>query len=126
MIDGHPIDDTDWPVFMYSGTYNPDLPWVGMLHGPLLIQAFIHIFLSPSLAYSEDDEDAHSENMNGMTAVTLQSIAYVTCQLMFVLCFATVFNKFSKDHRCIGFYRSICAFFADSKFCEEVQELLRW
>ncbi|KAL6303257.1 hypothetical protein BKA93DRAFT_914146 [Sparassis latifolia] len=140
-INGRLIDGTDWPAFIYSGTYNPDLPWVGMLRGPLLVRTFIHIFLSPSLANS-DDEDLHDENLdagspnrstrsgnadlNGMTAVTPHSIAYCACQLMFALCSATVFNKFSKDHHCIGFYRSVCAFFADPEFHEEVADLLRW
>ncbi|KAL6307408.1 hypothetical protein BKA93DRAFT_727752, partial [Sparassis latifolia] len=95
-IDGRLVDGTDWPVFVYSGTYNADLPWVGMLRGPLLVRTFIHIFLSPSLANS-DEEELHDENitpgspnqstcsgnaeLNGMTVVTPHSIAYSTCQV---------------------------------------------
>ncbi|GBE90065.1 hypothetical protein SCP_1800870 [Sparassis crispa] len=45
---------------------------------------------------------------------------------MFAICSTTVFNKFSKDHHCIRFYRSICTFFADPEFHEEAEELLRW
>ncbi|KAL6303041.1 hypothetical protein BKA93DRAFT_789928 [Sparassis latifolia] len=142
VIDGSPIDGTHWPTFVYAGTYNPDLPWVGMLRGSLLVRTFIHIFLGPSLANYDDGEHAVDENimpespnrstrcgnaeMNGMTAVTPHSIAYCACQFMFAICSATVFNKFSKDHHCIGFYRSVCAFFADPEFHEEAEELLRW
>ncbi|GBE90064.1 hypothetical protein SCP_1800860 [Sparassis crispa] len=84
VIDSSPIDGTHWPTFVYAGTYNPDLPWVGMLRGSLL--TFIHIFLGPSLANYNDKEHAIDENimpespnqstrcgnaeMNGMTAVT--------------------------------------------------------
>src|SRR5215471_15279049 len=32
------VPGDQWPVFLYSGTYDPDEPWRGLFRGPLLVK----------------------------------------------------------------------------------------
>ncbi|KAI0077094.1 hypothetical protein K474DRAFT_1772072 [Panus rudis PR-1116 ss-1] len=84
-IDGKPVGPSHWPAFLYSGPYNAEAPWIGMLRGPLIVQAFRHIFLSPSSAIADDAGSGRSVKagnaaIHGMTSVTPASIAYCAAQ----------------------------------------------
>ncbi|KAL6302743.1 hypothetical protein BKA93DRAFT_736256, partial [Sparassis latifolia] len=134
-IEDHLVNSSDWPAFLYS-EYNPQMPWVGMLRGSLLLKAsaitaaFKHVFLSPTAANYENGEGRGTRSGNvalhGMTMVTPASIAYIATHLLFALSSSCIFNKFNMDVDLVGFYRSIKGFFYDPEWADEAQDLLEW
>ncbi|KAJ3002471.1 hypothetical protein NUW54_g5831 [Trametes sanguinea] len=135
-VDGQPVDGSHWPVFAYDeAIYNPVLPWKSFLRGRLIIQAFRHIFTSPSSATAEDDAisnapDRSTRNGNaalhGMTHVTPGSIIYCATHVHFALSNVAVFNKNSKTNDTIIFYGSIVEWFQEPRYASPVKELLAW
>ncbi|KAI8973086.1 hypothetical protein BD414DRAFT_525063 [Trametes punicea] len=135
-VDGEPVNGSHWPIFAFDEqTYNPAMPWESFLRGRLIVQAFRHIFTSPTSAFT-DDHAASVQNsrstrtgnaaLHGMTRVTPGSIVYCATQVHFALSTAPVFNKNSKNNDSIIFYRSLVKYFEDPHFAAPVQDLLDW
>jgi hypothetical protein len=90
-----------WPVFIYEDNqFDPENPWKGLLRSQLLCRAFLyainmflslvmylqaykHIFTSPSSVDHDDLKATRSGNahIHGMTCVTTASLAYVATQV---------------------------------------------
>lgn len=92
-----------WPLFLYKDNkFDVENPWEGLLRSQLLvlvrcdsmlsyslreepeiIQAYKHVFTSPSSADHDDAKATRSGNahMHGMTSVTTGSLAYIATQV---------------------------------------------
>ncbi|KAI9059486.1 hypothetical protein FKP32DRAFT_1579870 [Trametes sanguinea] len=132
-IDGEAINGSHWPTFVYDlNKYNPALPWESFLRGRLVVQAFRHIFTSPSSATAVGDEDTHrgtrtgNAALHGMTRVTVGSIIYCATQVHFALSATAVFNKNNKSNDSVVFYHSLVDYFEAPQFAGPVHDLLDW
>jgi hypothetical protein len=93
------VNGNDWPMFVYAGEeFDPNDPWKGLFQGHILVmvsdyitlktpfelalQAFKHIFTSPS-SVDKEPKATRSGNarIHGMTRVSKASIAYVATQV---------------------------------------------
>ncbi|KAI9068225.1 hypothetical protein FKP32DRAFT_1587883 [Trametes sanguinea] len=132
-VDGVPVDGSHWPTFAYDeATYNPALPWQSFLCGRLIIQAFRHVFTSPSSATADDGADSgvstRSGNaaLHGMTRVTPGSIIYCATHVHFALSSTAIFNKNNKGNDSVIFYRSLVEYFDEPRYAAPVKDLLAW
>ncbi|KAG2049952.1 hypothetical protein BDR06DRAFT_984193 [Suillus hirtellus] len=76
------ISGDQWPLFVYANeVFDPEDPWNGLLRSRLLVNAFRHIFTSPS-SVDKEPKATHVGNtrIHGMTTVTSASVAYVATQ----------------------------------------------
>ena len=101
------ISGDQWPIFLYHGyNYDQDDPWNGLLRSSILVavrhvqhgsnitdfallQAFKHIFTSPS-SVDQEPKATRSGNarIHGMKQVTTASIAYIATQVTNIGTFA--------------------------------------
>ncbi|TFY69040.1 hypothetical protein EVJ58_g622 [Rhodofomes roseus] len=49
-VNGKILSTWMYATFLYDGSYNPDMPWVGFLRGKLVVQAWILFFMGPTAA----------------------------------------------------------------------------
>ncbi|PIL33183.1 hypothetical protein GSI_04633 [Ganoderma sinense ZZ0214-1] len=122
------VRSDQWPIFMYlNGVYDPDSPWTGLLRGRLLVNAFKHIFTSPS-SVNNSGRSTKSSNaaMHGMTKVTPASIVYVTTLVRFALGTRATFarNDTTADYQ--SFYNLLLSVLAHPAERENVNDLLSW
>ncbi|KAF9540409.1 hypothetical protein CPC08DRAFT_650912, partial [Agrocybe pediades] len=123
-----------FPNFLYSGTYDPKLLWVGLLQGDLIVMAFKHVFLSPSSTQGGRERSHDSSRgtrsgnaqLYGMTSVTKKSIAYIATQVMFCLTSEATFHRTSSVIDPVKFYDSLLHYLYDSEYDVEVDGLLAW
>ncbi|KIM51531.1 hypothetical protein SCLCIDRAFT_33351 [Scleroderma citrinum Foug A] len=142
-----------WPRFLYkSERYNPNNPVKGLFRNDLLVQAFKHIFTSPSSADSVDDIDqeegtsteplpkrqkglsekrtrAHVAALLGMKSVNPHAIAYTAVQLCFALSSCNAWRLVDEDFNYVKFYKNILLFFEDTRTIrekDEISDLLYW
>ncbi|KAG0692771.1 hypothetical protein DFH29DRAFT_985672 [Suillus ampliporus] len=122
------VSGDQWPLFLYANkAYDPEDPWNGLLRTCLLINAFRHIFTSPSSVDREPKATrAGNARLHGMTAVTGASIAYVTTQVRFVLCSSSVFSRTDTATNSETFYHSLLDLLEDPDEQGEVTDLLVW
>ncbi|KAG2339467.1 hypothetical protein BDR05DRAFT_977700 [Suillus weaverae] len=101
------VSRDQWPRFLYANeVYNPDDPWNGLLRSRLLINAYRHLFTSPSLVEKEPKATrAGNARLHSMTSVTPPSVAYIATQT---------------------FYHSLLDLFEDPDEKGEVTDLLVW
>ncbi|KAJ3529763.1 hypothetical protein NMY22_g8865 [Coprinellus aureogranulatus] len=104
-----------WPRFIYKNyDYNPQDAWEGLLRSNLLVQAYKHVFTSPSSVYASNGVSKATRSSNarlhGMTCVTIPSIAYIATQVRFALSSSSTFSRTDLD--------------PDEEI--EVTELLKW
>ncbi|KZT20577.1 hypothetical protein NEOLEDRAFT_1025785, partial [Neolentinus lepideus HHB14362 ss-1] len=129
-VDGAFVNGTYWANFIYEGKYDKELPWIGLLRGPLLVKGYKHVFTSPSSVDKDDGDSSATRSgnaqINGMTSVTPASIAYVAVQIYFALCSRQTFDTRSQALDLIGLYNSILDYFEDPEEAEEVEGLLAW
>ncbi|KAG0704986.1 hypothetical protein DFH29DRAFT_800998 [Suillus ampliporus] len=118
------ISGDQWPLFLYANeAYDPEDPWNGLLRTHLLINAFRHVFTSPSSVDREPKATrAGNARLHGMTAVTTASIAYVR----FVLCSSSVFSHTDTVTNSETFYHSLLDLLEDPDEHGEVTDLLVW
>ncbi|KAG1827582.1 uncharacterized protein BJ212DRAFT_1443543 [Suillus subaureus] len=122
------VSGDQWPLFLYANeAYDPEDPWNGLLRTCLLINAFRHIFTSPSSVDREPKATrAGNARLHGMTAVTGASIAYVTTQVRFALCSSSVFSRTDTATDSETFYHSLLDLLEDPDEQGEVTDLLVW
>ncbi|KAI1783655.1 hypothetical protein LXA43DRAFT_1067455 [Ganoderma leucocontextum] len=122
------VQSDQWSIFLYSnGSYDPERPWAGLLRGRLLINAFKHVFTSPS---SVDDSGRSTKSSNaaihGMSQVTLASIVYVATLVRFSLGTRATFSLTDTVTDSQNFYNVLLAFLTHPDERENVNELLAW
>ncbi|KAG1849815.1 hypothetical protein C8R48DRAFT_613879 [Suillus tomentosus] len=122
------VSGDQWPLLLYANeAYDPDDPWNGLLRTRLLINAFRHVFTSPSSVDKEPKATrAGNARLHGMTAVTAASIAYVATQVRFALCSSSVFSRTDTSTDSETFYHSLLDLLEDPDEQGEVTELLVW
>ncbi|KAG1726703.1 uncharacterized protein EDB91DRAFT_1239614 [Suillus paluster] len=122
------VSGDQWPLFLYANeAYDPEDPWNGLLRTCLLINAFRHIFTSPSSVDREPKATrAGNAHLHGMTAVTGASIAYVMTQVRFALCSSSVFSRTDTATNSETFYHSLLDLLEDPDEQGEVTDLLVW
>ncbi|KAI8994033.1 hypothetical protein BD414DRAFT_411224, partial [Trametes punicea] len=131
-INDEPVSGSHWPTFAFDeDKFNPVTPWESFLRGRLIVQAFRHIFTSPSSATTENNDGSRSTRsgnaaLHGMTRVTIGSIIYCATQVHFALSTAAVFNKNNKSNDSVVFYHSLVEFFEYVCFAGPVRDLLDW
>ncbi|KAF8337286.1 hypothetical protein F5887DRAFT_830303, partial [Amanita rubescens] len=98
------------------------------------VQAFKHIFTSPS-SVEKENKATRSGNarIHGMTRVTAASLAYVATQaspsltqLRFALSSTSVFSRSDTSTDSERFYKSLWDFLNDPDEKNEVTDLLSW
>ncbi|KIM62962.1 hypothetical protein SCLCIDRAFT_24554 [Scleroderma citrinum Foug A] len=147
------VTTDSWPRFLYkSEQYDPNNPVKGLFRNDLLVQAFKHIFTSPSLTDSINDIDqeegtsmeplpkrqkglsekrtrAHVAALLGMKSVDPRAIAYTAVQLRFALSSCNAWCLIDEDFDYIKFYKNILLFFEDTRTIwekDEISNLLYW
>ncbi|KAG2092933.1 uncharacterized protein F5147DRAFT_747980 [Suillus discolor] len=112
------VSGDQWPHFLYANeTYDPDDPWNGLLRSRLLINAFRHVFTSPSSVEKEPKATrAGNARIHGMTAVTIPSVAYIATQVRFAI--------YTTDSE--TFYHSLLDLLEDPDERGEVTDLFVW
>ncbi|KAG2744375.1 hypothetical protein P692DRAFT_20744671 [Suillus brevipes Sb2] len=122
------VSGDQWPLFVYANeAYDPEDPWNGLLRSRLLVNAFRHIFTSPSSVDKEPKATrAGNARLHGMTNVTAASIAYVATQIRFALCSSSVFSRTDTVTDSETFYHSLLDLLEDPDELGEVTGLLLW
>ncbi|KAG2737887.1 hypothetical protein P692DRAFT_20883128 [Suillus brevipes Sb2] len=122
------VSGDQWPLFLYANeAYDPEDPWNGLLRTRLLINAFRHVFTSPSSVDKEPKATrAGNARLHGMNAVTAASIAYVATQVRFALCSSSVFSRTDTATDSETFYHSLLDLLEDPDEQGEVIDLLVW
>ncbi|KAG6906365.1 hypothetical protein DXG01_014296 [Tephrocybe rancida] len=118
----------EWPIFIYQGyKYDPDNPWSGAFRSFILVNAFKHIFTSPS-SFEKENKATRSGNarIHGMMTVTHASIAYVATQVRFALSSSSTFSRTDSVTDSDRFYNTVLRTFHDPDEVEEVNPLLHW
>ncbi|KAH6897576.1 hypothetical protein BKA70DRAFT_1116126 [Coprinopsis sp. MPI-PUGE-AT-0042] len=118
-----------WSPFLYEDhLFDPEDPWKGLLHGPLLIKAFKHVFTSPSSVDMDTSRATRSSNsrIHGMKSVTVASIAYIATQVRFSLTASPIFSRNDLQTDSERFYNSILNLLEDPEELAEVKQLLSW
>ncbi|RDB16267.1 hypothetical protein Hypma_003004 [Hypsizygus marmoreus] len=121
----------NWPIFFYAD-YKCDPngnPWHGLLKSRILVNAYKHVFTSPS-SVDEDEPKAASKSGNarihGMTEVTLPSLAYIATQVHFALTSAGSFSRIDMVTDSERFYNSLLDMLEDCRDRPVVKQLLAW
>ncbi|KAJ3525548.1 hypothetical protein NMY22_g10525 [Coprinellus aureogranulatus] len=117
-----------WPNFLYAGLKcNQEDMWEGLFRSRILIQAFKHIFISPS-SVDGQSRATRSGNayMHGMESVTAPSIAYVATLVRFSLSSASTFSRSDTTTDSQRFYNTIVDFLEMEEEEESVSDLLAW
>ncbi|RDB22918.1 hypothetical protein Hypma_009847 [Hypsizygus marmoreus] len=121
----------NWPIFFYAN-YKCDInanPWDGLLKSQILVNAYKHVFTSPS-SVDDDEPKAASKSGNarihGMTEVTLASLAYIATQVHFALSSANSFSRTDMVTDSERFYNSLLDLLEDSRERPVVHQLLAW
>ncbi|KAI9067491.1 hypothetical protein FKP32DRAFT_1563674, partial [Trametes sanguinea] len=137
-LDGEPVNGGDWPMFVYDqNTYNPALPWESFLRGRLIIQAFRHIFQSPSSALRDTTTSSMPveatrgtrtgvADLHGMTKVTAGSLIYAATPVHFALSSVSTFKKTDTTSDTHVFQASLVNFFDDPFFAAVHADLFAW
>ncbi|KAG2737704.1 hypothetical protein P692DRAFT_20883308 [Suillus brevipes Sb2] len=122
------VSGDQWPLFLYANeAYDPDDPWNGLLRSRLLINAFRHVFTSPSSVEKEPKATrAGNARLHGMTAVTAPSVAYIATQVRFAICSSSVFSRTDTTTDSETFYHSLLDLLEDTDERREVQDLMVW
>ncbi|KAH7905470.1 hypothetical protein BJ138DRAFT_1138263 [Hygrophoropsis aurantiaca] len=122
------VSGDQWPIFLYAHeSFNPNDPWNGLLKNRLLINAYKHVFTSPSSVDKEPKATrAGNACLHGMLAVTASSIAYIATQVRFALCSSSVFSRTDIITDSETFYSSILDLMEDPEEKQEVTDLLTW
>ncbi|KAG6904061.1 hypothetical protein DXG01_012852, partial [Tephrocybe rancida] len=118
----------EWPVFIYAGySYDSEDPWMGVFRSTLLLNAFKHIFTSPS-SVEKENKATRSGNarIHGMVSVTPASIAYVATQVRFALSSSTTFSQTDRLSDSERFYGTVLATLHDPEEVVETNQLLEW
>ncbi|KAH6906981.1 hypothetical protein BKA70DRAFT_1372276 [Coprinopsis sp. MPI-PUGE-AT-0042] len=118
----------EWPVFLYQNfRYNPRNVWEGLFRSTLLVNAFKHIFTSPS-SVDREPRATRSGNarIHGMKRVTIPSLAYVATQVRFALSSSPTFSRTDLITDSERFYGSVIEAFNDENEKENVEALLAW
>ncbi|KAG1854296.1 hypothetical protein F4604DRAFT_1883352 [Suillus subluteus] len=110
------ISGDQWPLLLYANkAYDPDDPWNGLLRTRLLINAFRHVFTSPSSVDKEPKATrAGNAHLHDMTAVTAASMAYI------------LFSHTDTATNSETFYHSLLDLLEDPDEQGEVTDLLVW
>ncbi|KAG1844984.1 hypothetical protein F4604DRAFT_1884361 [Suillus subluteus] len=122
------VSGDQWPLFLYANeAYDPDDPWNGLLRSRLLINAFRHVFTSPSSVEKEPKATrAGNARLHGMTTVTAPSVAYIATQVRFAICSSSVFSHTDTSTDSETFYHSLLDLLEDPDERGEVVDLLVW
>ncbi|KAG6913971.1 hypothetical protein DXG01_003232 [Tephrocybe rancida] len=122
------VQGDEWPVFIYAGySYDSEVPWTGAFRSTLLLNAFKHIFTSPS-SIEKENKATRSGNarIHGMVSVTPASIAYVATQVRFALSSSTTFSQTDRLSDSERFYGTVLATLHDPEEVVETNQLLEW
>ncbi|KIK21883.1 hypothetical protein PISMIDRAFT_103324, partial [Pisolithus microcarpus 441] len=151
------VTANSWPHFLYKDEiYDPKDPVKGLFKNKLLVQAFKHIFTSPSSAdvdsVADDTDDeiqastselplkhrkgptdkrtrSNVASLIGMKSVAPRAIAYTAVQLRFTLSSCMSWRIVDEDFNYEAFYNNIASFFEDCYTEQEKAEtakLLLW
>ncbi|KAF6741310.1 hypothetical protein DFP72DRAFT_802394 [Ephemerocybe angulata] len=120
-----------FPVFLYQDFKYPGdaKVWDGLFKSRLLVNAYKHVFTSPSSVGEKGSSRAtRSSNarIHGMKSVTIPSIAYIATQVRFALHSQSTFLRTDLVTDSEYFYDSVVALLEDMKERQEVNELLTW
>lgn len=109
------IRGDQWPILIYEDCrFDPENPWKGLLRNSLLVlirrvltspicrlssfsfllQAYKHVFTSPSSVEHDEPKATRSGNahIHGMTGVTTASLAYISTQVRDASTARAIFN----------------------------------
>ncbi|KAF6749785.1 hypothetical protein DFP72DRAFT_852348 [Ephemerocybe angulata] len=117
-----------WPNLLFAGLKaDPDDMWKGLLRSKILVQAYKHVFTSPSSV------DGHhratrggNAQIHGMTKVTAASLAYVAMLVRFSLCPAGSFSRDDLVTDSTRFYSCLLSFLELKGEQNHVASLLEW
>ncbi|KIK76228.1 hypothetical protein PAXRUDRAFT_170574, partial [Paxillus rubicundulus Ve08.2h10] len=151
--DYHPdflVTEHNWPTFLYENErYDSESPTKGLFKNKLLVQAFRHVFTSPTSALKMDNEDedtdagqlrkrgkyderrtrSHVAALLGMKSVSPRAIAYIAVQLRFALSSCGSWRIVDGEFNYQKFYNNIVHFFEGADTPEEksiIERLLLW
>ena len=156
------VRGNQWLLFLYKDcNFDPENPWKGLLQHELLVlvhcrlllsmctylmylQAYKHVFTSPSSVDCDDPKATRSGNahIHGMTSVTIGSLAYIATQVSklptanasadpawqvcFALSSAGIFSRSDMIMDLEQFYTSLFDILKDPREKKEVDDLLGW
>ncbi|TEB08775.1 hypothetical protein FA13DRAFT_1647227, partial [Coprinellus micaceus] len=122
------VTGLQWPMLLYAGLKcNQENMWEGLLRNRILVQAYKHIFTSPSSVHGESRATrSGNAELHGMDTVTVPSIAYIATLVRFSLSSVTTFCRTDAvtDHQ--RFYNTIVDFLEMEEEQVQVGELLDW
>ncbi|KAG1748532.1 hypothetical protein EDD22DRAFT_981885 [Suillus occidentalis] len=105
------VTGDQWLLFLYADYhYNPEDPWNGLLRSALPVQAYKHVFTSPS---SVDREPKATRSAD-------------VFQVRFALTSSPVFSRTDTVTDSERFYNSILEIFEDPEEKQEVEDLAVW
>ncbi|KIM88178.1 hypothetical protein PILCRDRAFT_51494, partial [Piloderma croceum F 1598] len=117
-----------WPLFIYADCkYDPEDPWNGLLRGDILVNAFKHVFTSPS-SVDKEHKATRSGNarLHNMTRTSPASVAYIATQVRFALSSSSVFSRTDTVTDSERFYNSLLEILDDPAEKQEVDALFKW
>ncbi|TFK20491.1 hypothetical protein FA15DRAFT_599609, partial [Coprinopsis marcescibilis] len=118
-----------WPKFVYQEfVYDAADPWHGLFQSHLLVQAYKHIFTSPSSVENPTSYATRSSisRLHGMTVVTAASLAYIATQVRFALSSTQVFSRNDTVTDSERFYNTVLELLEDPEEQIKVEQLLNW
>ncbi|KAG2082405.1 hypothetical protein BD769DRAFT_1376428, partial [Suillus cothurnatus] len=144
-LEGYIVTDMSFLAFLYDKYQtNPDNLEEGLFKGKILLQGYKAVFTSPSSAKDiegDGDGDGADKSFAGvkvkkhvaqiikMKKVTPHSIAYIACQVRFVLSSVNSWRSIDGDFDYIQFWQAIVDFFEKAPGREAhrwVDKLLEW
>ncbi|PIL33145.1 hypothetical protein GSI_04595 [Ganoderma sinense ZZ0214-1] len=122
------VPTDQWPIFIYANdAYDPESPWDGFLRGRLLVNAFKHVFTSPSSVDNSGRATKSSNSeLHGMTKVTIASIVYIATLVRFCLGDQSTLARSNTVENYQAFYNGLLMFLSHPDERENVNELLSW
>ncbi|TEB40259.1 hypothetical protein FA13DRAFT_1619127, partial [Coprinellus micaceus] len=122
------VTGLQWPLFLWVGSKcKEDDLWDGFMRSRLLLQAYKHIFTSPS-SVDGDCKSNRSGNagIHGMTSVTVPSLVYVATLVCFSLSDAGTWSRNDTQLDSNRFYHSLLSFLDRDEEHHFVKDLLTW
>ncbi|KZP15619.1 hypothetical protein FIBSPDRAFT_912432 [Athelia psychrophila] len=117
-----------WPLFVYENyTYDHEHPFNGLFKSAILVSAYKHIFTSPS-SVDHEPKATRSGNarINGMSEVTMASIAYVATQVRFALSSTSTFSRTDYVTDSERFYNTVMLLFTDIRARTRINDIKAW
>ncbi|TEB29001.1 hypothetical protein FA13DRAFT_1632472 [Coprinellus micaceus] len=122
------VTGLQWPMFLYANLKcDEEKMWDGLLRSKILVQAYKHIFTSPS-SVDGGSRATRSGNaqIHGMKTVTVPSLAYIATLVRFSLSEHNTFCRNDPQADSERFYNGLIDFLEEEEEKQQVSELLEW